>query len=124
MYERTRGGTRGGKDRFSWEAVKDDKHRQNYLGHSLMAPIGRWQKGKDLSWYAKSSPSSSSAVAPDDAETIRRHEKDMILEQLGLRPRSKRKPAPLTRHDLKQVLKGSDEYTESSNRVSGLGFEP
>lgn len=39
-------GTRGGKDQFSWEDVKNDKHRENYLGHSLMAPVGRWQKGK------------------------------------------------------------------------------
>lgn len=31
---------------FSWEDVKVDKHRENYLGHSLKAPVGRWQKGK------------------------------------------------------------------------------
>ena len=40
-----RGGNRGGKDQFNWEDVKEDKYNQNYLGHSVKAPIGRWQKG-------------------------------------------------------------------------------
>lgn len=31
---------------FSWDEVKVDKHRENYIGHSLKAPVGRWQKGK------------------------------------------------------------------------------
>ena len=35
------GATRGGRDRFKWEDVKSDTYRQNYIGHSLKAPIGR-----------------------------------------------------------------------------------
>lgn len=33
---------------FNWDDVKSDKHRENYLGHSVKAPVGRWQKGKDF----------------------------------------------------------------------------
>jgi Multiple myeloma tumor-associated len=28
---------RGGRADFKWEDVKQDTHRENYLGHSLMA---------------------------------------------------------------------------------------
>jgi hypothetical protein len=32
---------------FDLENVKTDKDRESYLGHSLMAPFGRWQEGID-----------------------------------------------------------------------------
>ena len=41
-----RPGARGGRDQFNWENVKSDKDREFYLGHSVKASTGRWQKGK------------------------------------------------------------------------------
>ena len=32
IHEPSRGGNRGGKDNFTWDGVKVDKHRENYLG--------------------------------------------------------------------------------------------
>ena len=31
--------SRGGRAEFKWEDVKEDKDRENYLGHSLMARV-------------------------------------------------------------------------------------
>lgn len=31
----SRGGTRGGQDRFTWDDVKGDKYKEFYLGQSL-----------------------------------------------------------------------------------------
>eukprot|EP00800_Vazella_pourtalesii_P012565 TRINITY_DN2950_c0_g1_i1.p2 TRINITY_DN2950_c0_g1~~TRINITY_DN2950_c0_g1_i1.p2 ORF type:complete len:164 (-),score=38.18 TRINITY_DN2950_c0_g1_i1:40-531(-) len=49
----SRGGVRGGKDQFDWEDVKADKYRENYLGHSLKAPIGHVHKVREQNWYMK-----------------------------------------------------------------------
>ena len=44
-------GARGGRDQFNWESVKSDKDREFYLGHSVKATTGRWQKGETLVNY-------------------------------------------------------------------------
>lgn len=77
----------GGRAEFKWEDVKNDSQRENYLGHSLMAPVGRWQQGRDLGWYAKGDSDSKDAEAAriaDEKRAIKQAEEDAMLVAMGL----------------------------------------
>jgi hypothetical protein len=82
----------GGRAEFKWEDVKNDTQRENYLGHSLMAPVGRWQKGKDLNWYAKGDQSADAQTEAEkrkeEIRKIKEAEEDARLVALGLPPRN------------------------------------
>lgn len=86
IFHPTRDGARGGRDQFSWDKVKDDKYRENYLGHSLQAPVGRWQKGKDLTWYAKEAAAASgktvAEIEAEELERIKLQEAELLAEAL------------------------------------------
>ncbi|CAL8583215.1 hypothetical protein XPA_008846 [Xanthoria parietina] len=118
-------GSRGGRDAFKWEDVKDDQHRENYLGHSLMAPVGRWQKNKDLSWYAKGDDSQAATDAANArAEEIRRikeAEQDALSEALGFPVQPRLRDSQLAGQ--KEVEKALKETTEGDDEGGkGVGF--
>ncbi|XP_041804197.1 multiple myeloma tumor-associated protein 2 [Chelmon rostratus] len=116
------GGVRGGQDQFNWDDVKADKHRENYLGNSLMAPVGRWQKGKDLTWYAKDKKGSRPLSKEEELAAVKAAEHEALMAALGHK-NIKRQPTGLTKEDLADVCRREEADGEERNvdRISGLG---
>ncbi|KAI5803173.1 kinase phosphorylation protein-domain-containing protein [Geopyxis carbonaria] len=121
--------SRGGRNEFSWDQVKEDKDRENYLGHSLMAPVGRWQAKKDLTWYAKADQSAEALSAEEQRrEEIRRikeAEQDALSEALGY-PVVRRQVDPVDQNDIKKAIRdagvGDDQGEEAEEEGRGVGF--
>ncbi|CAD6501702.1 BgTH12-01952 [Blumeria graminis f. sp. triticale] len=109
-------GSRGGVE-FSWSDVTTSQHRENYLGHSVMAPVGRWQKGKDLTWYAKGSSISSAGdqtveernlrERKEEIRKIKEAEEDALAKALGLpvKQRNTSESNAITLSEVNQAVK-------------------
>ncbi|KAG6430307.1 hypothetical protein SASPL_108371 [Salvia splendens] len=132
MYHPTRGGVRGGRDQFTWDEVKVDKHRENYIGHSLKAPVGRWQKGKDLHWYTrdKQSDGANAEAMKEEIRRIKEEEEQAMREALGLAPKrsGKSQGNRLDKHEFAELVKRGSTAEDlgaghaEAAQVQGLGF--
>ncbi|GLD94159.1 hypothetical protein PINS_up002770 [Pythium insidiosum] len=121
------GGTRGGADQFKWDDVKNDKYRENYLGHSLHAPVGRWQKGKDLTWYNKLSREDRAAALKAEIALAKQRDQELMDQALGIAPKRRVEPTgPLEAAEVKELLKrgASDREGLDGERVEGVGAAP
>ena len=83
------GGTRGGQDQFKWEDVKNDKYRENYLGHSVNAPVGRWLKNTEVNWYSKNTAAANAAIEEEKIR-MRQLDEDLLNEALGFKKKRAR----------------------------------
>ncbi|KAK9495838.1 kinase phosphorylation protein-domain-containing protein [Lipomyces doorenjongii] len=101
----TRDGIRGGQGSFSWDAVKQDKYRQNYLGHSVMAPTGRWAQKNDALWYSKEKNSTDV-------------EKELDKEGLG------EEELQLTKEELRRIELRRIKEAEEIAMAEALGIKP
>uniref|UniRef100_A0A7S0E0P5 Multiple myeloma tumor-associated protein 2-like N-terminal domain-containing protein n=1 Tax=Hanusia phi TaxID=3032 RepID=A0A7S0E0P5_9CRYP len=133
-----RGGTRGGKDKFDWSEIKE-KHgdtifqAQNYLGHSVKAPAGRWQKFKDLNWYVNETKVDLKKSGQSELELVKSREQDLMAQLLGEKPIQRPEVALEKEEKNKLFKKGNAEAgtiadgiaSESfGERIEGLGFAP
>lgn len=47
-----------------------------------MAPVGRWQKGKDLTWYSKDKKTGKTLSKEDELAAVRAAEEEALMAAL------------------------------------------
>ena len=94
-----------------------------------MAPVGRWQKNKDLSWYAKGDKSDAATAAAEarkeEIRRIKQAESDALSRALGYEPvdrgESNANNTPIGKNDVARAIKDTAEGEDDAG-VKGVGF--
>lgn len=127
MSNPIRPGARGGRDQFSWEKVKEDKQRINYLGSSIHGLPDKFKKGPETFWYAKETKTIPSFQDKTEIESIKDKEKRAMEALLGNSSKPTRsefhrhKQETLREHSSDQ-LNHKRDYSARSNQIDrGVG---
>lgn len=118
--------------------MKADAYRESYLGHSINAPVGRWQKGKDILWYTRKHGDAKEHISTQlkspgevarraEIALIKQQEEDMLNQQLGLAVKKRRSgDQQLDQAEIDALLARGESSREQTDveRVEGLGAAP
>ncbi|KFY32445.1 hypothetical protein V493_00178 [Pseudogymnoascus sp. VKM F-4281 (FW-2241)] len=123
-------GSRGGVD-FKWSDVESSTRRENYLGHSLMAPVGRWQKNRDLNWYAKpddapagegeTEEEKKQRLRKEEIKAIKEAEEDALARALGLPVKERVSDANATPVGQREISKAVQDAEPEIQETEGQG---
>lgn len=83
MSHQIRPGVRGGRDQFSWDQVKEDKQRLNYLGSSIHGMPDKFKKGPETFWYAKETKTIPAKCDKSEIELLKEKENKAMEALLG-----------------------------------------
>lgn len=125
MSHQIRPGSRGGRDQFNWDQVKEDKLRLNYLGSSIHGVPDKYKKGPETFWYAKEPKAVAGTGSKKEIENVKDKEKQMMEALLGGGV-EKAKPRPVVDSEQRRdfspdriKMRHPDEHKVYSSKARG-----